>query len=58
MQAVLADYEALRAQAREGGGKEVLDRWKSRGKGKMGVRERFVRLHSIETADTYGERAE
>lgn len=33
-------YEGLRAKAREGGGKKTLDKWKSRGTGKLGARER------------------
>ncbi|ORY27491.1 carboxyl transferase domain-domain-containing protein [Naematelia encephala] len=44
MRAVLDDLNALRIKAKEGGGKEVLERWKARGKGKMGVRERVEAL--------------
>jgi 3-methylcrotonyl-CoA carboxylase beta subunit len=33
--------QGLRDKAREGGGKAVLEKWKSRGKGKLGVRERW-----------------
>ena len=36
----LRTMEGLRAKAREGGGKAVLERWKSKGKDKLGVRER------------------
>ena len=34
--------EDLRIKAREGGGAKVLEKWKSKGKGKLGVRERCV----------------
>lgn len=40
MREVIDEVRALREKAREGGGKQVLEKWKSRGKGKLGVRER------------------
>jgi 3-methylcrotonyl-CoA carboxylase beta subunit len=48
MQGMIAEMDELRTKAREGGGKEVLERWKSRGKGKMGARERCVDERSWE----------
>ncbi|ODO06164.1 acetyl/propionyl CoA carboxylase [Cryptococcus wingfieldii CBS 7118] len=44
MEGLIRDTEDLRARAREGGGKEVLERWKKRGKGKLSVRERVAVL--------------
>ena len=40
MQSLLTDLTELRRKAREGGGKASLERWKSRGKDKLGARER------------------
>jgi len=40
MEGVKRSTEELRARASEGGGKEVLEKWKKRGNGKLGVRER------------------
>ena len=42
MQEQIKDVQDLRTKAREGGGAQVLEKWKSRGKGKMGARERYV----------------
>jgi 3-methylcrotonyl-CoA carboxylase beta subunit len=42
MESLIENMDALRAKAREGGGAAVLERWKARGKGKMGARERCV----------------
>jgi 3-methylcrotonyl-CoA carboxylase beta subunit len=42
MERLVAEMDELRAKARQGGGKAVLDRWKARGKGKLGARERSV----------------
>lgn len=42
MDEVKRGMEDLRVQAREGGGAKVLEKWKSKGKGKLGVRERCV----------------
>jgi 3-methylcrotonyl-CoA carboxylase beta subunit len=40
MEKLISGVNGLRAKAREGGGKAVLERWKARGKGKLGARER------------------
>jgi len=40
MAGVKKSTEELRAKASEGGGKEVLEKWRKRGTGKLGVRER------------------
>lgn len=40
MGALVERYEGLRAKAREGGGAKTLEKWKSRGVGKLGARER------------------
>jgi 3-methylcrotonyl-CoA carboxylase beta subunit len=40
MDKLISGVNELRAKAREGGGKAVLERWKARGKGKLGARER------------------
>ena len=40
MQELIRGVDELREKAREGGGKSVLEKWRSRGKGKLGVRER------------------
>lgn len=42
MMEVKRAMEDLRVKAREGGGVKVLEKWKSKGKGKLGVRERCV----------------
>jgi hypothetical protein len=42
MDGVKRDIEELRNISREGGGANVLEKWKSKGKGKLGVRERWV----------------
>lgn len=47
MQGVIRQTDALRSRAKEGGGAAVLEKWKARGKGKMGVRERSELLHSL-----------
>ncbi|WVQ73739.1 hypothetical protein IAR50_003319 [Cryptococcus sp. DSM 104548] len=44
MDGLINDVEGLRTKARDGGGKEVLERWKKRGKGKLSVRERVAAL--------------
>lgn len=40
MEGLIREIETLRAQAKEGGGQKVLDRWKAKGTGKLSVRER------------------
>jgi 3-methylcrotonyl-CoA carboxylase beta subunit len=40
MDKLIEGLSSLRAKAREGGGAAVLERWKARGKGKLGARER------------------
>jgi 3-methylcrotonyl-CoA carboxylase beta subunit len=40
MDKIIQNLSSLRAKAREGGGPAVLERWKARGKGKLGARER------------------
>ena len=40
MRGLIDDLRTLRGKAREGGGLGALEKWKSRGKGKLGVRER------------------
>lgn len=42
MEGLIHETETLRAQAKEGGGQKVLDRWKAKGTGKLSVRERSV----------------
>lgn len=42
MEGLIRETETLRAQAKEGGGQKVLDRWKAKGTGKLSVRERSV----------------
>lgn len=42
MQGLLSNLREIRKTAKAGGGKAVLERWKSRGEGKLGVRERCV----------------
>ncbi|WVF66877.1 hypothetical protein IAT40_001620 [Kwoniella sp. CBS 6097] len=44
MTSLIRQLDELRDTARAGGGKEVLDRWKARGQGKLGVRERVAAL--------------
>ncbi|WVQ94486.1 hypothetical protein IAU59_001565 [Kwoniella sp. CBS 9459] len=44
MDGLIRNLGDLRATARAGGGKEVLERWKARGQGKLGVRERVAAL--------------
>lgn len=40
MSGLVANLNELRAKAREGGGKKSLEKWKSKGTGKLGARER------------------
>lgn len=40
MKNLVANLNELRAKAREGGGKKSLEKWKSKGVGKLGARER------------------
>lgn len=40
MAGLVKNLNELRAKAREGGGKKTLEKWKSRGVGKLGARER------------------
>jgi 3-methylcrotonyl-CoA carboxylase beta subunit len=40
MEKLIEGLSKLRTKAREGGGPAVLERWKARGKGKLGARER------------------
>lgn len=40
MHQLVANLNELRAKAREGGGKKSLEKWKSKGTGKLGARER------------------
>lgn len=40
MAGLVKNLNSLRAKAREGGGKATLEKWKSRGQGKLGARER------------------
>lgn len=47
MKEVIDNTRALRDKARQGGGKEVLEKWRNRGKGKLGVRERCVLLKPV-----------
>lgn len=42
MDTLVENMNALQAKAREGGGAAVLEKWKSRGKGKLSARERYV----------------
>ncbi|OCF45088.1 acetyl/propionyl CoA carboxylase [Kwoniella heveanensis CBS 569] len=44
MNDLIKNLDELRDTARAGGGKEVLDRWKARGQGKLSARERVVAL--------------
>ncbi|GFZ42762.1 hypothetical protein JCM24511_00480 [Saitozyma sp. JCM 24511] len=63
MRAAVGELDALRAKAREGGGAKVLERWKSRGKGKLSARERvnalldpsspFLELSSLAAHEVY-----
>jgi len=40
MEKLIKGLSDLRTKASEGGGPAVLERWKARGKGKLGARER------------------
>lgn len=40
MKGLVENLNKLRAEAREGGGKKTLEKWKSKGVGKLGARER------------------
>lgn len=40
MAGLVSNLNALRSKAREGGGAKTLEKWKSRGTGKLGARER------------------
>ncbi|KAK4687423.1 3-methylcrotonyl-CoA carboxylase beta subunit, partial [Tremellales sp. Uapishka_1] len=40
----ISALDALREKTREGGGREVLDKWRAKGKGKLSVRERVDML--------------
>lgn len=42
MQRYIDELRQLRTKASEGGGKDVLEKWRKRGNGKLGARERFV----------------
>jgi 3-methylcrotonyl-CoA carboxylase beta subunit len=42
MREAMDHVRSIRDKAREGGGKAALEKWKSRGEGKLGVRERSV----------------
>ncbi|BEI82775.1 hypothetical protein CcaverHIS002_0306430 [Cutaneotrichosporon cavernicola] len=50
MQSLVASMNELRAKAREGGGKKSLDKWKSKGTGKLGARERIAALLDPDSA--------
>ena len=39
--------EELRMKASEGGGKEALEKWRKRGNGKLGARERYVDFNPV-----------
>ncbi|ORX36350.1 carboxyl transferase domain-domain-containing protein [Kockovaella imperatae] len=63
MKGLVEGLREMRSKAKEGGGKAALDRWKSRGNGKLGVRERiealldpaspFMELSSLAGHDVY-----
>nr|ODN85221.1 acetyl/propionyl CoA carboxylase [Cryptococcus depauperatus CBS 7841] len=65
MEGLVKEMEALRAKGREGGGKEVLARWKARGVEKLSARERvaalldpaspFAELSPLAGHEVYGE---
>jgi 3-methylcrotonyl-CoA carboxylase beta subunit len=40
MKKYVEDFRKLREKASEGGGKATLEKWRKRGKGKLGARER------------------
>jgi 3-methylcrotonyl-CoA carboxylase beta subunit len=40
MAGLVDNLNKLRAKAREGGGKATLEKWRARGQGKLGARER------------------
>ncbi|KAL7419607.1 hypothetical protein Q5752_005519 [Cryptotrichosporon argae] len=44
MEQLVSDMRDLRAKIRDGGGLEVLEKWKAKGSSKMGVRERIEEL--------------
>ncbi|WRT65511.1 uncharacterized protein IL334_002455 [Kwoniella shivajii] len=44
MTRLLEGLDELRSRAREGGGKETLEKWKARGEGKLSARERVAAL--------------
>ncbi|UOH80330.1 hypothetical protein LQV05_002981 [Cryptococcus neoformans] len=44
MEGLIREIETLRAQAKEGGGQKVLDRWKAKGTDKLSARERVSAL--------------
>ncbi|WVR03991.1 hypothetical protein IAU60_000990 [Kwoniella sp. DSM 27419] len=63
MQGLVDDLDGLLERAREGGGKETLERWRARGEGKLGARERidglldpaspFVELSQLAAHEVY-----
>lgn len=58
MEKLIKSVADLRAKASEGGGPAVLERWKARGKGKLGARERCVLTHIRRWENADGSRVD